>query len=164
VKGQILRLSGDVQFPLLSRSVRVHNQGSSVYIVPRADGTVVVGATVEERGFDTTVTAGAVYELLRDARRVVPGIAELELVEARAGLRPASPDNGPLVGATSVPGLVLATGHYRNGILLCPLTADTVAAVATGGEPPAEMAPFSPARFDPAPIGREPSTEAVNLS
>jgi glycine oxidase len=160
VKGQILRLSGDADYPLLTRSVRVHGQGSSVYIVPRADGTVVVGATVEERGFDTTVTAGAVYELLRDARRVVPGIAELELVEARAGLRPASPDNAPLVGATSVPGLVLATGHYRNGILLCPLTADTVAAVATGDTPPAEMAPFRPDRFAPTRV----TTEAVTLS
>jgi glycine oxidase len=146
VKGQILRLSGDAGHPLLTRSVRVHGQGSSVYIVPRTDGTVVVGATVEERGFDTTVTAGAVYELLRDARRVVPGISELELVEAKAGLRPASPDNAPLVGATSVPGLVLATGHYRNGILLCPLTADTVTAVVTGDPSPAEMTPFNPAR------------------
>ena len=101
--------------------------------MPRSDGTVVVGATVEERGFDTTVTAGAVYELLRDARRVVPGIAELELVEARAGLRPASPDNAPVVGATSVPGLVLATGHFRNGILLAPYTAAAVADLFEGG-------------------------------
>jgi glycine oxidase len=147
VKGQILRLRGQADRPLLGRSVRGLVQGSSVYLVPRDDGTVVVGATVEERGFDTTVTAGAVYELLRDARRVVPGVTELELVEARAGLRPGSPDNAPVVGATSVPGLVLATGHYRNGILLSPLTAEAVAAVAAGTDPPAEMAPFSPARF-----------------
>jgi glycine oxidase len=147
VKGQILRLSGDAGRPLLRRSVRGLVSGSSVYLVPRADGTVVVGATVEERGFDTTVTAGAVYELLRDAHRVVPGVTELELVEARAGLRPGSPDNAPIVGASAVAGLVIATGHYRNGILLSPLTADTVAAVAAGEEPPAEMAPFTPARF-----------------
>lgn len=109
----------------------------------------MVGATVEDRGFDTTVTAGAVYELLRDARRVVPGVTELELVEAR-GLRPGSPDNAPVVGATTVTGLILATGHYRNGILLSPLTAEAVAAVANGEEPPPEMAPFTPARFSPA--------------
>jgi glycine oxidase len=152
VKGQILRLAGDAGRPLLQRSVRGLVQGSSIYLVPRADGTVVLGATVEERGYDTTVTAGAVYELFRDARRVVPGVTELELVEARAGLRPGSPDNAPLVGATSLPGLILATGHYRNGILLSPLTAEAVAAIATGSAPPAEMAPFTPARFAPAPL------------
>jgi len=151
VKGQILRLSGDAERPLLGRSVRGLVQGASVYLVPRADGTLVVGATVEEQGFDTTVTAGAVYELLRDARRVVPGVTELALIEARAGLRPGSPDNAPLVGATTVDGLLLATGHYRNGILLSPLTADTVAALAAGHEPPAEMAPFRPTRFATAP-------------
>jgi glycine oxidase len=149
VKGQILRLAGAPERPLLRRSVRAVVQGSSVYMVPRADGTMVVGATVEERGFDTTVTAGAVYELLRDARRIVPGVTELELIEARAGLRPGSPDNAPIVGQSTVAGLVLATGHYRNGILLSPLTAEAVAAVAAGGEPPAEMAPFTPGRFAP---------------
>ncbi|MGH9018721.1 MAG: glycine oxidase ThiO, partial [Acidimicrobiales bacterium] len=117
VKGQILRLAGDAGRPLIGRSVRGLVQGASVYLVPRADGTVVIGATVEERGFDTTVTAGAVYELLRDAGRIVPGISELGLAEARAGLRPGSPDNAPVVGATAVDGLIVATGHYRNGIL-----------------------------------------------
>jgi glycine oxidase len=151
VKGQILRLAGEARRTLLQRSVRGLVQGASVYLVPRADGTVVIGATVEERGFDTTVTAGAVYELLRDARRVVPGITEFELVEARAGLRPGSPDNAPIVGPSSITGLLLATGHHRNGILLTPLTADTVAALATGESPPAEMAAFTPARFAPSP-------------
>jgi glycine oxidase len=149
VKGQILRLAGEARRTLLQLSVRGLVQGSSIYLVPRADGSVVVGATVEERGFDTTVTAGAVYELLRDARHVVPGITELELVEARAGLRPGSPDNAPVVGTTAVTGLILATGHYRNGILLSPLTAEAVAALANGVEPPPEMAPFTPARFSP---------------
>ena len=152
VKGQILRLAGDADRPLLERSVRGVVQGSSVYLVPRADGTVVVGATVEEQGFDTTVTAGAVYELLRDARRVVPGISELALTEARAGLRPGSPDNAPMVGTTVVDGLLVATGHYRNGILLSPLTADAVAALAAGEDPPAVVAPFGPRRFAPAAI------------
>jgi glycine oxidase len=156
VKGQILRLAGAAGHPLLGRSVRGLVQGSSVYLVPRDDGTVVVGATVEERGFDTTVTAGAVYELLRDARRVVPGITELELVEARAGLRPGSADNAPVVGATSVAGLIVATGHYRNGILLSPLTGQAVAALAAGGEAPDEMAPFSPSRFSGAPAPTAP--------
>jgi len=151
VKGQILRLAGDAARPLLGRCLRGLVRGGSVYLVPRRDGSVVVGATVEEAGFDTTVTAGAVYELLRDARAVVPGVTELTLVEARAGLRPGSPDNAPVVGATRLDGLIVATGHYRNGILLSPLTAEAVAAVASGGEVPAEMVPFHPGRFAPVP-------------
>ena len=148
VKGQILRLGRSSQGPLLGRSVRAVVEGSSLYLVPRQDGSLVVGATVEERGFDTTVVAGAVYEMLRDARRVVPGVSEMVLDEAVAGLRPGSPDNGPVVGAvSSVPGLVLATGHYRNGILLAPVTADAVVALLAGGEPPPELAAFGPDRF-----------------
>jgi glycine oxidase len=155
VKGQILRLHGLTNPPLVSRSVRGLVQGSSVYLVPRQGGELVLGATVEERGFDATVTAGAVYELLRDAHRIVPGVTELELRESIAGLRPGSPDNAPLVGEAAagsggVSGLVVATGHYRNGILQAPLTADAVAALVTGGEPPPELAPFTPTRFGPA--------------
>lgn len=151
VKGQILRLRGSVDAPLLSRTVRGLVHGASVYLVPRTDGEVVIGATAEERGFDATVTAGAVYELLRDAAEVVPGVSELELVEARAGLRPGSPDNAPLLGATAVEGLVAATGHYRNGILLTPVTADTVAELLVTGHAPELIAPFSPLRFAPQP-------------
>lgn len=148
VKGQILRLRPRAGGPALGRSVRAVVEGSSVYLVPREDGSLVVGATVEEQGFDTTVTAGAVYELLRDARTVVPGVSELGLDEAVAGLRPGSPDNGPVVGAhDAVSGLVVATGHYRNGILLAPLTADTAVAALAGRPPPAELQPFGPARF-----------------
>ncbi len=146
VKGQILRLSGPPQHTPVRRAVRAVVHGSYVYVVPRLDGEVVVGATVEEQGFDTAVTAGAVYELLRDAQRVVPGIGELTLTEASAGLRPGSPDNGPVVGPSALDGLVLATGHYRNGILLAPLTAAAVVATLTGAEPPPELSPFSPAR------------------
>ncbi len=98
-----------------------------VYLVPRADGRLIVGATVEERGFDTAVTAGGVHELLREAYRLLPEVAEMELVEAMAGLRPGTPDNLPIVGPGELEGLVLATGHYRNGILLAPLAADLVA-------------------------------------
>jgi glycine oxidase len=153
VKGQILRLSPRAGAPVLGTTVRGLVRGSSVYIVPRQDGTVVVGATVEERGFDTTVTAGAVYELLRDAHRVVPGLTEMVLSEAGAGLRPGSPDNAPIVGrpsVTGVDGLVVATGHYRQGILLAPLTARAVAAMVGGEDPPDSVEPFGPGRFTTA--------------
>jgi len=118
VKGQLLRLRGKAG---IERTVR----GLDCYIVPRPDGEVVVGATVEERGFDTTVTAGAIYELLRAAVELVPDVAELELAEASAGLRPATADNAPLIERRG--DVVIATGHYRNGVLLAPLTADLVA-------------------------------------
>jgi glycine oxidase len=123
VKGQILRLRGPADDPVVERTIRT----PEVYVVPRASGEVVVGATVEERGFDTTVTAGAVHELLREAYRAVPELAELEFVEASAGLRPGTPDNLPIVERSPVDGLVLATGHYRNGILLAPVAAERVA-------------------------------------
>ena len=129
VKGHILRLgpaAGAAAAPLLPRTVRGLVRGHSLYLVPRRDGSVVVGATVEERGTDTTVQAGAVHELLCDARTVVPGIDELELREAAAGLRPATPDNTPRIGWTALEGVVVASGHYRNGILLAPLTAAAV--------------------------------------
>jgi glycine oxidase len=152
VKGQILRLRPRVGGLRLGRSVRAVVEGSSVYLVPREDGSLVVGATVEEQGFDTMVTAGAVYELLRDARTVVPGVSELTLDEAVAGLRPGSPDNGPVVGThEAVAGLVVATGHYRNGILLAPLTADSAVAALTGRQAPPELLPFGPARFSSVP-------------
>jgi glycine oxidase len=92
----------------------------------------VVGATVEELGFDTRITAGGVYELLREAYRALPQIAELELVETIAGLRPTTPDNVPLIGYGAIDGLVLATGHFRNGILLAPVTGERIAALLAG--------------------------------
>lgn len=141
VKGQILRLRGAPE--MLMRTVR----GGAVYILPRGDGRVVIGGTVEERGFDTAVTAGAVYELLRDARALVPDVAELELVEASAGLRPGSPDNMPMVGDATTAGLIIATGHYRNGYLLAPATADAVAGVLAGAPWPESTRPWSPSRF-----------------
>lgn len=128
VKGHILRLgpAPGSTAPLLGRTVRGLVRGHSVYLVPRRDGSLVVGATVEERGVDTTVQAGAVHELLCDARTIVPGIDELELCEASAGLRPATPDNTPRIGWSAVDDVAVATGHYRNGILLAPLTASAV--------------------------------------
>ncbi|MFV2120227.1 glycine oxidase ThiO [Streptomyces sp. Act-28] len=148
VKGQVLRLAvPEAYAPFLSRSVRAVVRGSHVYLVPRENGELVVGATSEEMGWDTTVTAGGVYELLRDAHELVPGITELPLTETRAGLRPGSPDNAPLLGPSALPGLHLATGHYRNGVLLTPITGDVMAAVLTTGELPEVARAFTPTRF-----------------
>jgi glycine oxidase len=141
VKGQILRLRGVPE--LIARTIR----GGSVYILPRGDGRVIIGGTVEERGFDTSVIAGAVYELLREARALVPDVAELELVEASAGLRPGSPDNMPMVGDSTTEGLIVATGHYRNGYLLAPATADAVSGVLAGAPWPEATRPWAPSRF-----------------
>ena len=143
VKGQTLRLRDPDGPGLISRVVRFDGG----YLVPRPDGRYVLGGTVEERGFDTTPTAGAVYELLRAAREVVPGVTELELEEVAVGLRPGSPDNLPIVGRTALDGLVLATGHYRNGLLLAPITAAIGAAPSAGGELPAVADACSPQRF-----------------
>jgi len=141
VKGQILRLGVTPRSVLPSHVLR----GQDVYIVPR-HGEVVVGATMEEVGSDTTVTAGAVHELLRAAWELVPGIAEAELVECAAGLRPGTPDNAPLIGAVD-DRTVVATGHYRNGVLLAPVTAEAVAELLETGAAPDVIAPFSPNRF-----------------
>ncbi|MGW0546264.1 glycine oxidase ThiO [Streptomyces altiplanensis] len=163
VKGQVLRLAVPRAYaPFLSRTVRAVVRGSHVYLVPRENGELVVGATSEELGWDTTVTAGGVYELLRDAHELMPGITELPLTETRAGLRPGSPDNAPLLGPTALEGLHLATGHYRNGVLLTPVTGDAMAAVLAGGELPDEARPFSPLRFAPAaPSASLPSSVSV---
>jgi glycine oxidase len=148
VKGQVLRLTVPPRLaPFLSRTVRAVVRGSHVYLVPRENGELVIGATSEELGWDTTVTAGGVYELLRDAHELVPGITELPLTETRAGLRPGSPDNAPLLGPTELPGLLLATGHYRNGVLLTPVTGDALAHALTTGELPEVARPFTPRRF-----------------
>jgi glycine oxidase len=142
VKGQIIRLrttsamtASGVPPGLLRRTVRGVVRGSGVYLVPRESGELVVGATQEELGPDTTVTAGGIWELLRDARTLVPGITELEFADAVAGLRPGTPDNAPIIGLSDLPGLVLATGHFRAGVLLAPVTADTVAGFLSTGVP-----------------------------
>ncbi|MFF4042609.1 glycine oxidase ThiO [Streptomyces sp. NPDC001816] len=151
VKGQVLRLTVPRRYaPFLSRTVRAMVRGSHVYLVPRENGELVVGATSEELGWDTTVTAGGVYELLRDAHELVPGITELPLTETLAGLRPGSPDNAPLLGPSGLDGLLLATGHYRNGVLLTPVTGDVLAELLVGGELPEEARPFTPERFGAA--------------
>lgn len=143
VKGEVVRLRAGGEERPCERIVVTER----VYVVPRAGAEVVVGATVEDRGFDLRVTAGGVHELLREAYRVLPEIAELELVECSAGLRPATPDNAPVLGETGIGGLLMAGGHHRNGILLAPLTAKAIAAVLGGDDPPAEIRPLSPTRF-----------------
>jgi glycine oxidase len=142
VKGQIMRLR-DPQGPgLLSRVIRFEGG----YLVPRGDGRYVLGATVEERGFELGATAGGVYELLKEAHDLLPGVAELEIEELSAGLRPGTPDNNPAIGPGALEGLIWATGHHRNGILLAPLTAELVlgSLAGAGAELPAAC---DPARF-----------------
>ncbi|WP_017622291.1 glycine oxidase ThiO [Nocardiopsis chromatogenes] len=153
VKGQLLRLRTPAgEEPVVSRTVRGLVKGAPVYLVPRDDGEIVLGATQEERGRDTRLTAGGVYELLRDAHELVPGVSELEIAEACVGLRPGSPDNGPLLGplGPSAPaGLHLAAGHHRHGVLLTPATADAMAAALLGEALPEEARPFAAVRFAP---------------
>ncbi|HUA70137.1 MAG TPA: glycine oxidase ThiO [Solirubrobacteraceae bacterium] len=141
VKGQILRLHDPAGPGLLTRVLRM----TGGYLVPRGDGRYVLGATMEERGFDTTVTAGGAFELLRDAFELLPSVTELVIDELSAGLRPATPDNAPAIGPGSIPGLHWAVGHYRHGILLTPITAElVVGALADERTIPDE---FAPARF-----------------
>ncbi len=138
---------------LLTRTVRYEGG----YLLPRGDGRYVLGATVEERGFELTPTAGGVYELLRDARELVPGVTELEIEEVSVGLRPGSPDNAPVIGRGTLGGLILATGHHRNGILLAPLTAELTLGLLDGAARAADhdelLGTCDPGRFSGAGAG-----------
>ena len=145
VKGQILRLRDPHGPGLVTRTIR----SPGGYLVPRPDGRYVLGATVEERGWSSVPTAGGAFELIRDLSEVVPGVLEMEVEELTAGLRPGSPDNLPLIGPAGRPGLHLATGHYRNGILLTPVTAELVVAGLLGEPLPDWAAPADPRRFAP---------------
>lgn len=149
VKGQTLRLRLPGA-PRLSHVLRAVVKGNPVYLVPRADGRLVVGASTEEAGFDVAPRAGAVYELLRDAQSLLPELSEAVLDEVCTGLRPATPDNAPVIGRSTLDGLLLATGHYRNGVLLTPVTADAIAALVVGESPQDVVAPFAADRFAPA--------------
>jgi glycine oxidase len=147
VKGQILRLRDPAGPGLLRRVLRFDGG----YIVPRGDGRYVLGATVEERGFELAPTAGGVHELLRDAHELVPGISELEIEELSVGLRPGTPDNAPTIGPGALHGLIWATGHHRNGILLAPLTAALVADLLAGEQMPDPLrSACAPERFTAA--------------
>lgn len=160
VKGQILRLRDPAGAGLLTRVIRMQPG----YLVPRGDGRYVLGATMEERGFDRTTTAGGAFELLRDAIELVPGVGELAIEEVAAGLRPATPDNAPALGPGALAGLHWAVGHFRHGILLAPISADLVAAGLAGEQLPALAAPFAPGRFAeaaPAVAAPSPAREAV---
>ncbi len=151
VKGQALLLRDPAGAGLSERVLRFEGG----YLVPRGDGRYYLGATMEERGFDTTVTALAAYELLRDCAEVLPGVLELEIEELVSGLRPGTPDNAPIVGTDPRdPRLLWATGHFRNGVLLAPVTAELIAA-ALGGDEPDDA--FSPARFVRVAGGTVPS-------
>ncbi|MBV9802157.1 MAG: glycine oxidase ThiO [Solirubrobacterales bacterium] len=148
VKGQILRLHDPSGPGLLTRVVRF----TGGYLVPRGDGRYVLGATMEERGFDTSVTAGAVFELLRDAFELLPSVTELVIDELSAGLRPATPDNLPAIGPGARAGLHWAAGHFRHGILLTPITAQIALAGITGEDPGELAAQFAPSRFSGIPV------------
>ncbi|MFP4227716.1 MAG: glycine oxidase ThiO [Salinivenus sp.] len=145
VKGQMIQLRRKRPFDL-QHVVR----GPEAYLAPKSSGRLVVGATSEEMGFDTTVTAGGLYELLEGAWEVVPGILDLPVDETWAGLRPASRDHAPLLGPSGAPGIIMATGHYRHGILLTPVTAEEIAQLVRTGETSEWLEPFSPLRFSNA--------------
>lgn len=140
VKGQTVRLRGS---PVIGRVVRTPR----VYLVPRSDGEIVVGATVEEQGFDRRPTVWAVHDLLAEARRAVPAVDELEISELTVGFRPTLRDHLPAIGAYGPSGLFVATGHYRHGVLLAVATADTLTALFTGDSHAQRLNPFDPHRF-----------------
>jgi glycine oxidase len=143
VKGQMLAVRMDAAAPLLRHVVWT----PKVYLVPRGDGRLIVGGTVEERGFDASLTAGGILALLEGAWRAMPGIEELPIDEMWAGFRPGSRDDAPMLGPSPLAGLVLATGHHRNGILLTPVTADAVSRYVLSGEVDDAMRPFAIGRF-----------------
>jgi glycine oxidase len=156
IKGQMLALQMDPAAPLL-RHVLWLPHG---YLVPRRDGRLVIGATVEERGFDTSLTAGGLFALIEGAWRAVPAIEELPIAETWVGFRPGSRDDAPMLGPSGLDRLVVATGHHRNGILLTPVTADVVSAYILSGRLPEIAGPFSPERFAAA-DNRRPRLAAV---
>jgi glycine oxidase len=161
VRGQLLRLRDPAGAGLLGTVVRFEGG----YVVPRADGRYVLGATVEERGFDVQPDAGGVYELLRDAHELVPGVRELKIEELCVGLRPGTPDNAPAIGASALDGLIWATGHHRNGVLLAPLTAQLVCRLLQGeSDGDAALSTCDPLRFSAGAQRSDPTTVAAAAS
>jgi glycine oxidase len=146
IKGQMLALRMDAAAPLVTHVI----WGPGVYLVPRLDGRLIVGGTVEEKGFDTTLTAGGLLTLLEAAWRTVPAIEELPIDEMWVGHRPGSRDDAPILGPAPLEGLVYATGHHRNGILLAPVTADAIARLVLDGTVDPAIRPFGIERFTPA--------------
>jgi len=148
VRGQVVIL--DTRPPLLSRVV-FSGHG---YVVPRADGRILCGSTMEEVGFEKAVTAGGLRHVLDIAIGIAPALERAPVVETWSNFRPASPDGEPILGAGAVPGLFYATGHTRNGILLAPITADAISAAVLGRPAPVDLAPFSPSRLSGS-LGRK---------
>ncbi|MFZ2006787.1 MAG: FAD-dependent oxidoreductase, partial [Stellaceae bacterium] len=144
IKGQMLALQMDIAAPLLRHVVWLPNGG---YLVPRNDGRLIVGGTVEERGFDNTITAGGLFTLIEAAWRAVPTIEELPIAETWVGFRPGSRDDAPMLGPSGIDGLVIATGHHRNGILLTPVSAAVISQYILSGHLPEMARPFDPQRF-----------------
>jgi glycine oxidase len=150
----MLALQMDPAVPLLRHVVWLPRGG---YLVPRNDGRLIIGGTVEERGFDTAITAGGLLALIEGAWRALPAIEELPVAETWVGFRPGSRDDSPMLGPGAVDGLVIATGHHRNGILLTPITAALVSDYILTGWLPEIARPFSPERFAAAPARRDVS-------
>jgi glycine oxidase len=140
VKGQMLCMVGG---PTLTHVLRA----PEVYLVPRSDGRVLIGATVEEAGYDKRTDANTIRRLNRAAVALVPALEQARVLESWAGLRPGTPDDLPILGATTTPGYFVAAGHFRDGILLSPVTAHLMAQLVTGGKPDLDLTPFSAARF-----------------
>jgi glycine oxidase len=147
VKGQMVCIvpheSGPNIGPLVQHVIRT----PEVYVIPRSDGRILLGATVEEAGFDRQVDPATIQKLYRAGVDAVPALANMRIHDAWAGLRPGTPDNLPILGETSLRGYYAATGHYRDGILLAPITAQLMAELITGSEPALDLQPFSPLRF-----------------
>lgn len=152
LKGQMVAVQMPAEAPLINHVVWGPGNSivPSIYLAPKGDGRLVIGATVEEMGFDTQMTAGGLFELLRSAWETLPGIYDLPVVESWAGLRPASRDDAPILGPTAVDGLIMATGHHRNGILLAPITAQAVSDYLLSGRLSSTIQPFLLERFEPA--------------
>lgn len=144
IKGQMLAVQMDPAAPILRHVVWLPNGG---YLVPRNDGRLIVGGTVEERGFDTSITAGGLLTLIEAAWRAVPTIEELPIAETWVGFRPGSRDDAPMLGPSGLDGLVVATGHHRNGILLTPVSAAVISGYILTGKLPETALPFAPQRF-----------------
>jgi glycine oxidase len=154
VKGQMLAMAPPVSYDaqgtpssphLLQHVVRLPDQ---VYMLPRSDGRVIIGSTLEDAGFDKRVDPETIHHLRQLATQVLPALAEAKILESWAGLRPGTPDHLPILGLTGLPGYFVAAGHYRDGILLAPITARVMAQVICGGNPEFELAPFALARFE----------------
>jgi len=143
MKGQMLSVVGQ---PVVRHVIR----GLEVYLVPRSDGRILIGATVEDVGYDKRVDPGTIHRLHQAAIRLVPALAQARILEAWAGLRPGTPDNLPILGATETPGYFVAAGHFRDGILLAPITARVMAQVICHERPDHDLSAFSPARFQAA--------------